>query len=254
MENKTVIVTGGGQGIGKAIAKTMVEKGMNVIIAEIDFQAGREAESELNSTKSKSFFIQTDVSNQESVKAMVKKTISKFGSISSLINNAGIANPYTDQVEKLDLADWNRIIGTNLTGMFLCAKHTIPHLRVSKGSIVNISSTRALMSEPNTIAYSTSKGGVLALTHSLAMSLGPDINVNAISPGWIAVGEWKKKSLRNKPALREIDHSQHPVGRVGKPEDIASMVLYLISDKAKFITGQNIVIDGGMSIKMIYEE
>jgi NAD(P)-dependent dehydrogenase (short-subunit alcohol dehydrogenase family) len=254
MENKTAIVTGAGQGIGKAIAKVMLKQGMNVIIAEIDPQAGREAESELKSTKGKSFFIQTDVSNQESVKAMVKKTISKFGSIDILINNAGIANPYSGPVEKLDLADWNRIIGTNLTGMFLCAKHTIPHLRETKGSIVNISSTRALMSEPNTIAYSTSKGGVLALTHSLAMSLGPDINVNAISPGWISVGEWKKQSIRNKPSLREVDHSQHPVGRVGKPEDIASMVLYLISEKAKFITGQNIVIDGGMSIKMIYEE
>ncbi len=253
MQNKTAIVTGGGQGIGKAVVKAMVDKGMNVVIAEIDIEAGQEAEKELNKS-GRVIFIQTDVSDEESVKAMVKKTIGKYGNINALINNAGIADPYTDHVENLELDTWNRIIGTNLTGMFLCTKHSVPYLRDSNGSIVNIASTRALMSEPDTIAYSASKGGVLSLTHSLAVSLGPAVNVNAISPGWISVGEWKKSNNRNRPNLSRVDHRQHPSGRVGVPEDIASMVLYLISDEAKFITGQNFIIDGGMTVKMIYEE
>jgi NAD(P)-dependent dehydrogenase (short-subunit alcohol dehydrogenase family) len=120
------------------------------------------------------------------------------------------------------------------------------------GSIVNIASTRALQSEANTEAYSASKGGVVALTHALAVSLGPDIRVNCISPGWIAVDDWKKSARRKQPVLRPEDHAQHPVGRVGHPEDIAALAAYLISSKASFITGQNFVVDGGMTKKMIY--
>jgi NAD(P)-dependent dehydrogenase (short-subunit alcohol dehydrogenase family) len=139
------------------------------------------------------------------------------------------------------LQAWNRRIAVNLTGVFLMTKHCTPHLRRAKGSIVNIGSTRALQSEPNTEAYTASKGGVVALTHALAMSLGPQVRVNCISPGWIA-----KRKLRKK------DHAQHPVGRAGRPEDIGEMVAFLISDAAGFITGQNFVVDGGMTRKMIY--
>jgi NAD(P)-dependent dehydrogenase (short-subunit alcohol dehydrogenase family) len=134
----------------------------------------------------------------------------------------------------------------------LCSKYAYPYLKKEKGVIINIASTRAFMSEPNTEAYSASKGGIYALTHALAISLGPDIRVNCISPGWIEVSEWKKKSLRKPAELTELDHKQHPAGRVGRPEDIASLVLYLISDEAGFITGANFIVDGGMTRKMIY--
>lgn len=146
------------------------------------------------------------------------------------------------------------MIGTNLTGMFLCVKHSVSHLRCARGAIINIASTRAIQSEPNTEAYSAAKGGVLAFTHALAMSLGPDIRVNCISPGWIDVSEWKKCRLAKNPHFTEQDHAQHPAGRVGKPEDIATLVAFLISDEAEFITGQNIIVDGGMTKKMIYVE
>jgi NAD(P)-dependent dehydrogenase (short-subunit alcohol dehydrogenase family) len=152
----------------------------------------------------------------------------------------------------LSLEEWNRVIGTNLTGSFLTAKFAAPHLKQSKGSIINISSTRALQSEANTEAYSASKGGVLALTHSLAVSLGPEIKVNSISPGWIDVSGVKKKSKSKQIELTEADHLQHPAGRVGKAEDIANMVLFLLNPANDFITGQNFVIDGGMTKKMIY--
>jgi NAD(P)-dependent dehydrogenase (short-subunit alcohol dehydrogenase family) len=121
------------------------------------------------------------------------------------------------------------------------AKHCAPHLRRARGAIVNIASTRALQSEPNTEAYSASKGGLIALTHALAMSLGPRVRVNCVSPGWIA----------HQPVRRK-DHAQHPVGRVGHDEDVAGMVAYLLSDTAGFVTAQNFVVDGGMTRKMIY--
>jgi hypothetical protein len=142
----------------------------------------------------------------------------------------------------------------NLTAAFLFSKHSAALLRKSRGAIVNIASTRALMSEPNTEAYSASKGGIAALTHALALSLGPEVRVNCVSPGWIDVREWRKRSRREKAKLSAADHLQHPAGRVGGPEDIASLVSFLVSPEAGFITGANIVADGGMTRKMIYVE
>ena len=153
---------------------------------------------------------------------------------------------------ELSLADWNRVIGVNLTGPFLCAKHLTPLLRARKGAIVNIASTRAFMSEPNTEAYSASKGGIAALTHALAASLGPDIRVNSISPGWIETESWRKSATRRTPTLTDADHAQHPAGRVGQPDDIAAMVEFLAFGESGFMTGANVMIDGGMTRKMIY--
>ena len=251
LQEKVAIVTGGGQGIGKAIVKRFLQEGMKVAIAEIDEEAGKETEAEYKPIGSP-WFIQTDVSNEDSVKNLVKETLAHFNGIDVLVNNAGRAAPEHPPITELSLEDWNKTISTNLTGVFLCAKHFATHLRKTKGTIINIASTRALMSEPNTEAYSASKGGVLALTHALAISLGPDIRVNCISPGWIEVSEWQKQSNRHRAELTEPDHQQHPVGRVGQPEDIASLAVYFASPAATFITGTNFVVDGGMTRKMIY--
>ena len=170
------------------------------------------------------------------------------------MNNAAIARAPRVPVEQLTLESWNRQLGVNLTGAFLMAKHAAPHLRATRGAIVNVASTRALQSEANTEAYSASKGGLVALTHALAMSLGPDVRVNCVSPGWIDVSGWQKRSQRKQVALSAADHAQHPAGRVGTPADIAAMVAYLLSDAAGFVTGQNFVVDGGMTKKMIYVE
>ncbi|MCW5843706.1 MAG: SDR family oxidoreductase, partial [Caldilinea sp.] len=198
--------------------------------------------------------VQVDVSDEPSVAQMVAAAVAWRGAVHGLVNNAGIANPGSTPVESLDLAAWNRMIGTNLTGVFLCTKHAVPHLRAGGGAIVNIASTRALQATPHTEAYSASKGGVVSLTQALAMSLGPTVRVNVISPGWIAVSDWKKRADRTVPDLRAIDHEQHPAGRVGTPDDIAAMAAFLLSDAAGFITGQNFVVDGGMTRKMIYAD
>jgi NAD(P)-dependent dehydrogenase (short-subunit alcohol dehydrogenase family) len=192
------------------------------------------------------------VSDEASVARWIAEA-ARQGMIGALVNNAGIMTPRV-AVETLDLETWNRVIGVNLTGAFLCAKHAIPHLKKARGAIVNIASTRALQSEADTEPYSATKGGLVALTHALAVSLTGAVRVNCISPGWIETSAWKKESERRTPQLGAGDHAQHPAGRVGKPEDIAAAVAYLISEEAGFITGANLVIDGGMTRKMIYAE
>jgi NAD(P)-dependent dehydrogenase (short-subunit alcohol dehydrogenase family) len=252
--NQVVIVTGGAQGIGRGICEHLLGLGHWVVVADIDVQAGRECVDRWKACADRVLFMETDVSDELSVMGCVAEAVRKFGRIDALVNNAGIADPGRTPVEDLSLEQWDRFLGTNLTGCFLMAKHAIPHLRRSGGSIVNIASTRALQSEPNTEAYSASKGGIVALTHSLAISLGPQIRVNCISPGWIDVSAHKKSTAQAGPALRPIDHEQHPVGRVGLPGDIAAMVAFLICDWSGFVTGQNFVVDGGMTRKMIYVE
>jgi len=248
---KTAVVTGGAQGIGKAITKKLLEEGINVVIADIDPKAGNETEQEYKEI-GEIKFVQTDVSNEEQVKNLISTTVDNFENIDILINNAGIFK--FKPINELSFEEWNKIIGINLSGAFLCTKYAAPYLKNRYGSIINIASTRAFMSEPDTEAYSASKGGLFALTHSLAVSLGPKVRVNCISPGWIEVSEWKKSSIRSIYELTEEDHKQHPAGRVGKPEDISSLVFYLVSENAGFITGANFIVDGGMTRKMIYAE
>jgi NAD(P)-dependent dehydrogenase (short-subunit alcohol dehydrogenase family) len=249
-DQRAAVVTGGGQGIGLGIAETLAREGWAVVLAEVDAEAGREAEDRVQG----GVFVETDVSSEPSVRRLARTVADRFGRLDGLINNAGIASPLTGPPEELGLAQWNQIISVNLTGYFLTARHLIPLLRASRGAIVNIASTRAMMSEPHTEAYSASKGGVVALTHALAASLAPDVRVNCISPGWISVDDWQKKSQRQDPDLRPIDHRQHWSGRVGRPEDVAGLTAYLLSPAARFINGQNLVMDGGMTRKMIYEE
>ncbi|HSA90523.1 MAG TPA: SDR family oxidoreductase [Burkholderiales bacterium] len=225
---RVVLVTGGAQGIGRATALVLAARGWQVAVADVR-------------KTHEFFFVKTDVARQADARACVRAVVKRFGGLDALVNNAGITGPHDGPVEKLALRRWNRRIGVNLTGAFLMAKHAVPHLRRARGAIVNIASTRALQSEPDTEAYAASKGGLVALTHALALSLGPEVRVNCVSPGWIA-----------HRRVRRRDHAQHPVGRVGRVEDVAELVAYLLSDAAGFVTAQNFVIDGGMTRKMIY--
>lgn len=248
---KVVIVTGGAQGIGKGVSARLLADGYGVVIADSDAEAGRETLGELGGA---SWFVAADVADEASVAACVAAAVANGGRLDAVVNNAGVARAPRVPVEQLTLESWNRQLGVNLTGAFLMAKHAAPHLRATRGAIVNVASTRALQSEANTEAYSASKGGLVALTHALAVSLGPEVRVNCVSPGWIDVSSWQKRANRKQVALSAADHAQHPAGRVGTPADIAAMVAFLLSEAAGFVTGQNFVVDGGMTKKMIYDE
>lgn len=245
---KHVIITGGAQGIGLITALALREVGYHVSIFDIDGEALEEIRHRFD--KKKTAFLLTDVSNEVSVRSSIRAAVKKFGPVYGLVNNA-VYETFKPMSE-LTLSEWNRAIGTNLTGTFICSKWCASHLTESKGSIVNICSTRAFQSEPHTESYSASKGGIYALTHAMAMSLAPHVRVNSISPGWIDVSAYKKKTASEKVVLSEADHTQHPAGRVGNGFDIAQMVMFLLDPANGFITGQDFVIDGGMSSKMIY--
>lgn len=244
-KGKVVIVTGAGHGIGRSIAQAFAAKGAKIIIADKNQDLGLETEKLILSSGGMAAFIQTDVSQPKDIEELMRSTVERYGTIDILINNAGISkwkSPYD-----LTVDEWDEIINTNLRSIFLCSREAAKIMKEhGSGSIVNIASTRAMMSEQNSEAYAASKGGIVALTHAMASSFSADhIQVNCISPGWIETGDYSQ--------LKETDHLQHLSGRVGKPEDIARACLYLTSEGNNFINGSNIIIDGGMTRKMIYE-
>lgn len=245
-QGQVVIVTGAGQGIGKAVAIAYAALGAQVILAEKHRVAGVNVQQQIRNEQRLADFVQTDVSNPQEVVQLIETVAKRYQRIDVLINNAGISR-WCSPLD-IDISEWEQIINTNLRGTFLCSREAAKVMKGNGGgSIVNIASTRAIMSEPNSEAYAASKGGILSLTHALAASLGVfSIRVNAISPGWIETGDYS--------TLRDRDHQQHMSMRVGRPEDIARACLYLTDQGNEFINGANIVVDGGMTRKMIYEQ
>ncbi|MBC7419255.1 MAG: SDR family oxidoreductase [Bdellovibrio sp.] len=228
--NKQALVTGASGLIGTELCRRYIAAGFKVY--GLDKTAGKLKDPNYK-------FLKCDLGKASSI----QKALSKLRSIDVVINNAADTDLTFKSFSSLTLKNWQRGLAVNLTSHFIIAKLTYAWLKKAKGSMVNIASTRALMSEPDTLIYSASKGGIVALTHSLAITWGPDVRVNCISPGWIAGPEEK---------LKPEDHAQHPAGRVGKASDIAEQAFFLTSEHAGFITGQNIIVDGGMTRKMIY--
>jgi len=248
-DGKVFLVTGGGRGIGRAIARRLAEDGGRVCIVDRDRHAGLDAAREYGE---RVMFARGDVASERDVRSAITGCVRWGSRLDGVVNNAAIADPHGGAIEALSLARWRRFLDVNLTSAFLVAKHAVRHLRKARGAIVNIASTRALQSEAGTEPYAATKGAIVALTHALAISLGPAVRVNCISPGWIATDELAPRDQRRVPKLSQKDHAQHPVGRVGMPDDIAGLCAWLLSDEAGFVTGQNHVSDGGMTRKMIY--
>lgn len=224
------LITGGARGIGAAIAARLQHKGCDVVVADRDpAPVGRS--------------VICDVSDEAAVAALIGGIRTTEGRLDALICNAGFG--ITMPVEQLSLAQWSSVLATNLTSIFLLVRAAAPLLRSAHGAIVTIASTRAHMSEPNTEAYAASKGGIVALTHALAISLAPDVRVNCISPGWI---------FTKGPEPTQEEHAFHPSGRVGTPEDVAALADFLLGPNSGFITGAEFVVDGGVTRKMIYPE
>ncbi|KLJ01971.1 SDR family oxidoreductase [Luteimonas sp. FCS-9] len=251
MRDRVVVVTGGAQGIGRGIAQAVLGAGGRVAIGDLDRDAGAACLAEWN-VGDRAWFAPLDVAREASVRGFLRKAAARLGPIDGLVNNAGPADPQVDDLATLPLAQWRRFVDAHLTGAFLCCKHALPMLRERQGAIVNIASSRVLQSEAHTEPYAAAKGGLVALTHALAISEGPRVRANAISPGWIVTDDWRRPAARRRPKLSRRDHAQHPAGRAGTPEDIAALAVHLLSPASGFVTGQNIVVDGGMTRKMQY--
>jgi len=221
---RVALVTGGARGIGAAIAARLSRDGWDVVVADRDPGPGQ---------------IACDVSDEAAVSAL----IGGLPRLDALVCNAGFT--IRKPLAQLSLAEWSSVLATNLTSIFLLARAAEAKLRANRGAIVTIASTRAHMSEADTEAYAASKGGVVALTHALAISLGPDVRVNCISPGWIDT---------KGPTPTAEEHAFHPSGRVGVAEDVAGLAAFLLGPDSGFITGAEFVADGGVTRKMIYPE
>lgn len=222
-ENKVAVITGGAKGIGRAIAEEFGREGARVCVIDLlenDYYKG-------------------DIADQAVLEDFVRKVIGDYGHVDYLINNA---LPLMKGIDACTYEEFNYALRVGVTAPFYLAKLFAPHF-ASGGAIVNISSSRDRMSQPQTESYTAAKGGISALTHALAVSFAGRVRVNAIAPGWIDT---------DYTVYKGPDAVQQPAGRVGNPMDIANMVLYLCSDKAGFITGENICIDGGMTRQMIY--
>ena len=250
LEGRVALVTGAAMGIGNAIAQLFAQEGARVVAADIDGCAGAATAKKIQEAGGHCFFRHCDVSEESEVKAVVASGSKEFGqAIDVLLNVVGIA--HESPAHLLDLADWERILKVNLTSMFLCSKHVLPGmLAARRGAIVNIASVQGLFGFPSNPHYAASKGGIISLTRQMAREYASQgIRVNCIAPGTVETPMTAQVIARapNPADLRAAWEKMHPLGRVGRPMDIAQGALFLASDESSWVTGQCLVIDGGLS-------
>ncbi len=248
LKNKIAIITGGASGIGKATAMLFAKEGAKVVIADIDEKNGKNAAKEIISAGGDATFVKCDVTKSEDVKKTITETVKKSGTIDILFNNAGIyqEDRYIHELtEKL----WDKTIDTNLKSVFLCSKYAISIMkRNKKGTIINNSSPLGIVAEPESPAYCASKAAVIHLTKVMALEYAKDnIRVNCVCPGPIDT-PLLRKSFRSEKELENYTEEHTPMGRLGKPEEVAAVVLFLASDDALFVTGSVYCVDGGEGI------
>jgi NAD(P)-dependent dehydrogenase (short-subunit alcohol dehydrogenase family) len=248
LRNRVSIITGGNSGIGKATALLFAREGSKVVIAGRNASRGREVMEAIKKGRGEAMFVKTDISKSTEVRNLVETVIDKFGKIDILFNNAALSPVGTvlDTSEK----EWSDVIGTNLTGTFLCTKYVLPHMiERKKGVIINTGSINSLMAMKKEAAYDASKGGVLMLTRAVALDFAEfNIRANCICPG--AIETPMLRDLLNQapdPKAAEANLAKmHPLGRIGSPEEVANMALFLASDESSFVTGTAMPVDGGI--------
>jgi len=249
LENKVAIITGSSKGIGEGIARVFSKEGANVVIICRTEQMGQKMADELGAKDGRAIFVKTDVTKSQDIQDMISKTVETFGKLDILVNNAGYH--LSKNAEDTSEDEWEFIQNTNLRSTFLCSKYAMPHLKKTKGNIINISSMVGQVGQPNAAAYSATKGGQIAMTKNMAIDFAPDaVRVNVICPGWIAtplVEDWFTQQ-KNPEAARKYIYAQHPLGRIGTIEECGYLAAFLASNEALFITGAIFDIDGGVTL------
>ena len=253
LKDKVAIVTGSGAGIGKSIAEIFAKEGALVAAASRRAANGQPVVDAINDSGGKAIFIECDVSKLEDVRSLIADTLEAFGRIDVLVNNAGVnfAKPF----EQTEPNDWDRVVNTDLRGTYLCSRFAIPSmLEKGGGSIINIATVHTLACLPGAAPYDAAKWGMIGLTKALAVEFASrNIRVNALSPGLIDTQIWQdlQKAAPDLEQCLQYWQSNIPMGRVGKPEEIAFAAVFLASDEASYVTGSNFLVDGGMTSQLI---
>jgi NAD(P)-dependent dehydrogenase (short-subunit alcohol dehydrogenase family) len=246
LKERVVVITGSGGGIGRAAALEFAREGAAVVVADIQCHRALETVEQIRQLGGKSHAVETDVSNPESVRNLVRETLSMFTKVNVLFNNAAMQVNKT--VEDTTEDEWNRQIAVNLGGVFLCSKYFMPHLRATKGAIVNMSSVNAFFVEPTCAGYCATKAAIIGLTKAMAIDHGKEgIRVNCICPGYIDAGlaEGYFQAQPDPAAARASAGKLHAMWRIGRPEEVGRVAVFLASDDASFVTGSAYVVDGG---------
>ena len=250
LEQKVAVVTGAASGIGRGTALCLAREGAAVLAADLNSQGGEQVIGEIAAAGGRAVFQHTEVSSEPDIKALVDRTLSEYGRLDIMFNNAGLVGA-VGPIEKVGADDWDRTIAVLLRAVFLGIKYAVePMRKTGGGSIISTSSIASFLPSPYGAAYAAAKGAVISLTRAAALQLGPDrIRVNCICPGAINTPIWGSLPAFSDPAAvaQLLDHVQ-TIPRVGRPEDIASMVLFLASDESEWVTGQAMIVDGGLTV------
>ncbi|MBN2242092.1 MAG: glucose 1-dehydrogenase [Acidobacteria bacterium] len=251
VQDKVAIVTGGAMGLGRAASVLLAQEGARVAIVDIADEPGKQAEKEINGAGGEALYRHMDVASEEDVRRVCREVAEKYGRIDILVNNAGISGS-PKPTHEISVPEWNRVLDVDAKGVFLCTKHAVPYMKKGGGSIVNISSVYGIVAgvdNPPPYLYHAAKGAVRMMTKSDAVCYAKDgIRVNSIHPGWIwtpMLDQVGKAAPEGQEEFNRRLQKHIPLGRYGEPRDVAFAVLYFASDESKFVTGSELVIDGG---------
>lgn len=248
LKDNVAVITGAGSGIGRASAREFAKEGAKVVVADINLRSAREAVKQIEALGGTARAVETDVADPRSVERLVDQTLDAFSQVHILFNNAAIQVNKT--VENTTVEEWNREIAVNLGGVFLCSKFFMPHLRKTRGCIINMSSVNGFFVEPMCAGYCATKAAIIGLTKAMAIDHGKEgIRINCICPGYIDAGlaESYFQAQPDPPAARAAAGKLHALWRIGKPEEVARLAVFLASINASFITGAALTVDGGFS-------